>query len=327
MEKLRYEFDPHNRLVAKSGLRGIRKVIDGQFKVSAQNTLTYHLKSPFPSGANAPHQLKLTGAWSLTKEHQLRLTLDQWSRQAFGEELTLQAEILDVKDNSLLFALKTQNKDGLPALYTLELSGVWQADEQNRLCFGVSRQGGREDLLVFEGAWQISKNYHITYAYAKEQLIRKLKQAHTLRFQGHWDIQDKARLSFVLGAGSGSRFDFRAAVGVFKDNYIKYELGIGLPPKKQAITFFGKWQLKKDAGLVFEVRQEERYIQSFVFGAQVKLAGKGMLAFNLRNSRDKGVGAEIELSRDILAGSGQAFLRLLKQKRELAVLAGAGWRW
>lgn len=332
MEKLKYEFDPHNRLtVKKSSLRGIRKVLDGQFKISGHNTLTYHVKSPVPYDIKAPHQVKLRGTWSLTEDHQLRLTLDKWRRYTFGDQLTLQGEILDVQKNSLLFAITTRTKDDMPSAYILELSGSWQADEHNRLTFRANKERGASDPLTFEGAWQIDENYQIIYSYQKEQLTRKSKETHTLVFKGRWDIKDKARLSFVLDADSDSRFDFNTTLGIFKDNYIKYELGIGLSRKKQpvkrTITLFGKWKIKKTIGLVFEVEQEEGKIQTIVFGAEAKLTDKDTVSFNLRNRLNKEIGAELELSHDIFDGDGQAFLRLLKSKQESAILAGVGWRW
>jgi len=331
MEKLKYEFDPHNKLIVGSILRGIRRVLDGQFKISAHNLLTYHVKAPFPEDIKAPHQVKLKGTWSLTEDHQLRLTLDQWTRPTFGDQLTLQSEILDVKKNSLLFALKTRTKDDLPSTYLIELAGAWQADAQNRLTFRVAKENGGSDSLTFDGSWQIDENYQITYSYSKEQLTCKVKEIHALTFQGYWDIQDKAMLSFVLDADSNSRFNFNTTLGIFKDNYIKYELGIGVssnkPPVKQAITFFGKWKLNKTTGLVFEVEREKGKIQAIVFGAQARLTDKGTLSLSLRNNLNKEIGAELELSRDIFDGDGQAFLRLLKSKQESAILAGVGWRW
>ena len=51
MQKVRYEIDPHNRLVIddsgrKSDLTKFRKVIDGRFKTDKFNNLSYHVKAP-----------------------------------------------------------------------------------------------------------------------------------------------------------------------------------------------------------------------------------------------------------------------------------------
>ena len=332
MGKIKFEFDPHNRLTVKStALRGVRQVLDGQFKISGHNTLTYHVKAPVPADIKAPHQVKLKGTWSLTEDHQLRLTLDKWKRQTFGEQITLQGEILDVRKNSLLFAVTTRTKDDMPSTYILELGGSWQADEHNRLTFRVNKGNGRYDCLTFDGTWQIDENYQITYSYQKERLVRKDKEVHTLNFKGYWDIRDKARLSYVIDSNTDSRFDFNTSIGVFKDDYIKYELGIGLSRKKsplrRVITFLGRWRIKKNVGLVFEVRQEKRKVQEIVLGAEAKLTDRTSVLFNLRTSLNKEIGAELELSRDIFDGDGQVFLRLLKSRQESTILAGAGWRW
>jgi hypothetical protein len=332
MEKIKYEFDPYSRLTASnSALRGARKVLDGQFRISGSNTLTYHIKSPIPAYTKVPRQLKLKGEWSLAQGHHLRFTLDKLSRKTFGDELTLQGEIIDVRKNSLLFAVTTKRASGLPSLYTLELSGLWQADERNRLTFRVDKGNGRVDPLTFDGAWQINENFQITYSCHKEELLRKKKRTQSLVFDGHWDIKDKARLSYVMDSDTGSRFDFKTGVGIFKSNYIQYELGIGLSRKKRpvrrVITLFGGWRLNKNIGLVFEVGREGRKTQVILFGAEAKLKDKGNVAFSLRNALNKGMGVELELSRDILNGDGQVFLRLLGSKQESAILAGAGWRW
>lgn len=185
MEKIKYEFDPHNRLTAtNSALRGVRKVLDGQFKIADHNTLTYHIKAPVPADIRAPHQVKLKGIWSLTEDHQLRLTLDKWRRETFGDRLTLQGEILDVQKNSLLFAVTTRTKDDMPSTYSLELAGSWAADKYNRLYFRVDKGQGRFDSLTFLGAWEIDENYQIAYSYQKEQLARENKEIHTLIFKG-----------------------------------------------------------------------------------------------------------------------------------------------
>lgn len=118
---------------------------------------------------------------------------------------------------------------------------------------------------------------------------------------------------------------------MFEGSYIKYELGIGVSykkqPIKQEITFYGKWMVLKNIGLVFEVTQEGKQIQQIIFGAQARLTDKGIVSFTLRNSLNKDIGVELELERDILKGDGQAFLRILKEKKELAILVGVGWRW
>lgn len=332
MEKLSYEVDPHNRLVirgrdGKTELPRFRKVLDGRFKIDKNNRLTYHVKAPIPEEIKSPHQVKLKGEWSLDKNHNLVFTLDKWKRQTFGDQLTLRGQIIEVNKNSLLFALTTRDKENVHSIYALRLEGSWRADKNNRLAFRVRREPGEYDILTFYGIWKTGKNYQVIYQYRKEQLKRKLKKIHTLTFKGYWKIKDRARISYVIDRDIGSVFDFKTSLGIFRDNYIKYELGIGAKPVKRVVTFFGEWKIKKNSGLVFEVRQEDKKVQAIIFGAQARLARKNEISFKLRNELNREIGAELELSHRILKGDGRAFLRALKSRQEFTILAGAGWGW
>jgi hypothetical protein len=72
MGKVRYEIDPHNRLVIKktgkkAELKRFRQVLDGRFKVAKDSTLTYHIKASIPQdtllGLEAPGGLiKIIGS-------------------------------------------------------------------------------------------------------------------------------------------------------------------------------------------------------------------------------------------------------------------------
>ncbi|MFH1406596.1 MAG: hypothetical protein ABIH01_01120, partial [Candidatus Omnitrophota bacterium] len=280
---------------------------------------------------NAPHQVKLRGEWSLSKNHDLRFTLDKWRKEAFADQLTLQGDIIDIDKNSLLFAVTTTTKQGAQSRYILKLEGSWQADAHNRLTFRVKREKARHDILIFDGIWDINKNHHIVYQYEKAQLIRKLKKIRTLIFKGYWDIKDRARISYVMDKNTNSVFDFKTGLGILRDNYIKYELGIGasrrVKPVKRTITLFGTWKIKKGVGLEFEIKYDNKKIQAIVFGAEAKLTDKDTISFKLRNNINKEIGAKIELSHKILKGNGEAFLRLLKSKRESAILVGSSWQW
>lgn len=328
MTKVRYEIDPHNRLIVeemerKTGVKRFRKVIDGRFKIAKDRTLTYHIKAPSRYDLDAPHQIKLKGKWSLDKNHDLRFTLDKWRRQTFGDQLTLKGDIADASKNSLLFAVATRTKDNIQSVYVLKLKGAWQADEHNRLIFKINKESGSSDTLTFEGKWELNKNQGIVYQYQKTQLKRKLKEIHTLIFKGYWEIKEKARLSYIIDRNNNSVFNFRAKLAIFKDRYIKYELGMGLSP----IILFGKWKIKKNKGLLFEIEYGDKKMTAITFGAEAKLTDRDTISFELKNDLNKDIGVQLKLSRRMLKGDGEAFLRLLKSKRESAVLVGAGKRW
>lgn len=330
MEKVRFETDPHNRLVVsktgkKGELTGFRQILDGEFKVGNDNTLSYNVKTPLDENAVTDRQVKLKGKWGLDKNHDFLFTLDSWQRQVSGDELTLRCQIVDVDDNALIASITTRTADGNTSVYMLNLQGSWQADEQNRLTFRVHSKAARPNVLTFEGVWDVGNNYELLYSYEKEVLTRKERVTQTLRLKGRWDIPDKARLTYVLNASTGSLFDFKTSLGVFKDKYIKYEVGIGAA--KRTITLFGSWKMTRSSGLVFELEHDGRVINSISLAAQSKLSGKDKITFSLKNNLNRSLGAELELSRDILQGDGQAFLRLLASKGEQGVFIGIGRRW
>jgi len=330
-QKLRYEIDPHNRLVVgerKIPLGRFRKVLDGRFKLDENSTLSYHVKMPV-GDKNIPHQFKLKGEWSLTKEHDLRLTLNKWGRQTFGDKLTFKGQIVDVRKNSLLFAFTTKTKSDTLATHILNLHGSWQADKYNRLTFKIRREKGLYDILTFNGVWNVNRKHQIVYRYEKARLIKTRRKVHTLTFQGYWDIKDKARISYVIDGSSNSVFSFNTALGLFRDKYIKYEVGIGASRTREVrtITLSGKWRIKRNVGLIFEVKYEDGKVRRMVFGAEAVLTKKDTLSFKLKNDTfDKDIGARLELSHKILGGDGEAFLRLLRSNGEVSVYAGGGLR-
>ncbi|MEA3306050.1 MAG: hypothetical protein U9R52_04470, partial [Candidatus Omnitrophota bacterium] len=171
MTKLRYEVDPHNRLVVrqagkKAGISKFRRVIEGKFKTGNDNTLFYHIKAPsrhITPEYRLPHQLKLKGKWSLTGNHDLKLTLNKWRRQGIGDELTLKGEFIKTETNSLLFAITQRTKENAASTYILRLQGIWQADKNNRLTFRIKREKSNYDTLAFDGIWQVDKKHRVLY--------------------------------------------------------------------------------------------------------------------------------------------------------------------
>ncbi len=339
MEKLRYEVDPHNRLIGqetgkKLRLTRFRRVLDGRFKTGPNNSLIYHIKVPIQGvtpDLKAPYQVKLRGKWSLTKNHDLRLTLDKWRRQTSGDKLTLQGEIISAEANSLLFAITTRSKENITSTYILKLQGIWQADKRNRLTFKAKKGEGRYDNLIFDGAWDINKEHRIVYHYEKAQLKQKERLKRTLTFKGFWDTAKRNRLSYKLSLDGKSTFEFQAGIGFLAKDYIKYEIGIGISDKKRpvrrVITLFGKWKIKKNLGLLFEVEYEKGKTKAIVFGADAKLTKRDDIEFKLKDRLGKDLGLELKLSRKLLRGDGEAFLNLLKSKKESSIYAGMAWKW
>lgn len=339
MQKLKYEVDPHNRLVVStdgdpSDLTRFRRVFDGSFKTGPNSTLLYHIKGPMyglEAQQRAPHQVKLRGKWALNKNHDLVLTLDKWRRQIPGDELTLQGQIVSASANSISFAVTTRSEKNLDIKDILKLKGVWQADGHNRLTFRVNKGEGEHDTLTFDGIWEIDNQHRIVYRWEKAQLLRKRRLKKTIIFEGHWDIARRNRLSYEISREGKSAFDFRTDIGVLAKNYIKYKVGIGVGNRKEpierVITLYGQWKIKRNIGLLFEIEYEKGKAKAIVFGADAKLTKTDKIEFKLKNELKKDLGLELKLSRKLLRGDGEAFLRLLKSKKEASIYVGAAWRW
>jgi hypothetical protein len=226
----------------------------------------------------------------------------------------------------------TRGGDGRQSTYALDLQGTWRADKNNRISFLVRREGGRHNILTFRGAWDIGKNHQIIYRYEKAALIRKKRLTHALTFSGCWTIRDKARISYLLEGDTDCAFDFKSSVGIAGESYIKYEVGIALKgrpePVRRTVILSGKWKLKKDAGILFDMEYEGGKIRSIAFGADARLTGRDTVIFKLKDDfKNRDIGITLKLSRRALEGDGEIFLRALTSKRELACYAGAVWRW
>ena len=294
MEKIRYEVDPHNRLT-RLGPGRFRTVIDGEFKLDDGNSLSYHVKKS--DNIDIPQQIKFSGDWSLDKDHNLILILDNWNNQVEGNKLVLKSELLSAGGNELVFSVETRR-----GIYILKFGGTWQADKHNRLSFNVTKERGSargsSDKLTLQGKWEINKQNEIVYTHKQATLTTKEKSTDVITFKGYWDITEKNRLSYVLDKGLGSRFDLKAVFQRAEKDSLRYGVSFGYGARKRTVALFGKWKFDRNLGLSFEI----------------KYAGKG-------------VRVETELSKSFLKGRGEGFIKTLVSEKEYAIMAGAGWRW
>jgi len=288
-EKISYELDTYNRLVRYS------QVLDGAFKIDKNNALIYHVKRTKDS--SIPRQIKLSGDYALDKEHNLILTLNKDNSQRAGNQLTIKGELIDAKDNELLFAVATKDSATKTHVYTLKLSGKWQADKYNRFTFLATKQKGSPDEITLQGSWEVNKQNEIIYTYKKTYLKRKEKLERSLTLKGYWDITHKNRISYVLNKEINSRFDFKISLAKPISRGMQYEIGIGAAPSKKTMALFGKWKVNKRLGLSFEMPCREGKIRSLKLGATYKL------------------------------GDGEAFIEALKSGKEISFFVGGGFRW
>lgn len=295
-EKITYEIDPHNRLVLKAlSIPKYRMVLDGRFSIDNKNTLTYHVKHP--QGSGAPQQLKLSGDYSLDKNHNLVFTLDKWNKQNEGDKLSIKGELLDAAYNGLAFSVATKDINGKTSIYALKLTGKWRANKHNQLIFEATKEKDTADAITLTGGWKVNRKNEIVYSYSRYQLKTNQKTTKTLSVRGFWDIRSLYRLSYVLNKELNSRFDFKIGLGKLTKNGLEYQIGVGAIPKTKRFTIFGEWKISKRLGLMFEVPYENRAPRQISIGAAYKLK------------------------------HGEAFLKALKSGKEIILTAGIGLLW
>lgn len=329
-EKIRYEIDPHNRLVyektgKESEVPWFRTILDGNFEIDENNNVTYHVKKSQVS--DIPQQVKLRGQWALDKEHNLVLTLDKWGNQIAGNKLTVENELIDAKDNMLSFAVTSKDSEGNDHIYIVKLGGRWQADEYNRLTFNIEKEAGVTDRITMRGAWEVNQQNELMYTYEKSVSGKKEKITKTITLKGYWEIAGKHRIIYVLNKEIGSEFDFKVSVGKPAARGLEYEIGVGARPSKKTITLFGEWKVSKKIGLLFEMPYEEGKVRSVILGGWGKLDKNYKLELRLQNKIGEDLGIDVKLSRSLLEGQGEAFIRALRSQKEVSVVAGVGFRW
>ena len=124
-----------------------------------------------------------------------------------------------------------------------------------------------------------------------------------------------------------SEFDFRVSVGKPAERGLEYEIGIDAGRLSKIITLFGTWKISQDLGLLFEMPCEEGKVNRVILGAWGKLDKNFTLEMRLENRVGEDLGIDIKLSREILEGQGEAFIRALSSQKEVYIAAGIGFRW
>ncbi|MCX5693105.1 MAG: hypothetical protein NTX47_05420 [Candidatus Omnitrophica bacterium] len=261
MDKVFYEIDPFNRLIVGnppgrgSKVKKFRKVVYGRFGTDENNELFYEVNKS--SGTDTPQKIKFSGKYFLDKDHNLVITLNKWNNQCEGNRLTLKTKIIDANNNEIAFLVNSKAGETESLVYVIKFYGSWQADEFNRLTFGIEGELKGMDSLVLCGAWEINKNNEIIYK------CGKYDQA--LTFRGHWDISDKHRIRYTLDKKIGSGFSFKSSLGTLapkgKYAYVTFDIGIGVSKAKRLvrkIIFSGKWKMGRGKELILETSGAEK---------------------------------------------------------------------
>ncbi len=328
-QKLTYKVDPLNRLVitepfAPNSPLYKKVVLDGKFTIDKDNSLIYHLTSRLGRPKETPlHKIKFTGKWSLTPEHNLKLSLFESRTQKLGNSLILTGNILTAGANELVFSYTTRHKDARTTTKLLKIKGTWQANRNNRLKFLAQQYRRRPDELLFRGGWEIGKNYEIIYCYRTIYQKRGIKLKKYLVLNGVWEIAGKNRLRFLVEKSTDSLLDFRVMLetpSIFaKKGEIRYRIGIRITKQREIvrkIVFFGKWKLGRKLALDFEIEYKDgvRHSSRFIF--DYCLDSKDKIKLALKTKQGEGTGLEITFSRQFFknAEGFMKFRRAIYQK-------------
>lgn len=320
--------NPYNQLLIKSLRTKTPRPVNGRFSVE-DNQLIYYINEPasWRREYDLPTKITFTGTWELSSNYDLELILEKSKTQYAGERLIINAEIISVENNCLVFEAITrklstrgQGETDLYSFGLLKLSGTWQADEYNQLTFAVKKDVF-PDILTFQGAWRINQNQKITYTCERRDARTKTKVSNTLEFEGFWEIGESERLRYILSGSPDSCFDFRLQLES-KNLYpsrgvIKYRIGIGVStrnrPREKIISLFGTWKFSRALGLLFEMDYGEDRFRALEFGAEAALSSKDKFTFRLKDKRNLPLGLSVTFTHKFLKKhDAEAFIRLEK---------------
>ncbi len=316
----KYKLNNNCQLTISRGRQSLQP--KGLLSLNNNNQLSYHITEPaqWRRKYSLAEQVNLEGKWSIGREHNLIFTLRKTERQAGGEKLTFQSELLEAKANALLFTLVGFGEAGTYTAHLLELKGKWQADKYNRLQFLVKRRNQRSEPLTFQGIWEV-KNNTLSYTYQRRSLKTKEKQIHSLRFDGYWQISRKNRLTYILDTQNNSAFDFRVYLEtpnlIAKRGVIKYRVGIGLKGSEffrtQIVSLYGVWKLQRKSGLSLAVDYAAARMSAINFGVFVQIKEKTKITLGLLNKQGEPLGLNLTFSRSFLKNNAEWFFRVAQE--------------
>ena len=250
---------------------------------------------------------KQTSRWRLNSNHDVEFVVTDTTGLGGEEVLSLKADIAGIAPDELTCIVTSKKERDIEVASILKLKGKWQADENNRLAFAVSKEDGTQDVLVFDGVWEIGDDNQIRYRYKKTDLIRKTKEERSLLFNGAWRLTDKDKIAYMLDTSGESGFLFKAQLedsGISgRFGTLSYRLGIGVSeykrPVEKVIKFFGMLRYNIDK--------------------------RTSLEFEFTDARGQRLGMSATLSRKLLGG--EMFLRLKRLAEESKIEAGIKFPW
>jgi len=191
-------------------------------------------------------KISQSGHWTLTDNHDLRLTIKATNDTKSGKKILLAGRISSTEKNSLNFIISKYNNVELEEKQILALTGTWSVDKYNKLIFSIKKENSEHDILTLNNKWILNKHHRIVYVYEKANLIYKKRETHEVTFKGYWKILKNSRLYYEFETGSDSGFSFKVGASTLEKNRIKYKITIGIGEEESILIINGQWHTTND---------------------------------------------------------------------------------
>ncbi len=311
-------------------------LLEGEFELLSDAQLAFQPDDPsdYQGLLNQEHKLIVFGEWEIDPQHDLRFRVQESLTERLGKELVFKGEFLKAEAGELDFTYRYRIKEGKEAIRTFRFFGKWEADKNNRLTFVLNNSKGSTQTLTLNGAWKINKRHEIVYSYRKQELKTKTKKTKRLVFRGKWIITNNRSVSYVLEGNSVQAFRFRLTfetpIILANQNEIRFQIGVEVTGRRYSkvrdIVLFGKWKLKRDFSLAFEVTYRNAVWYEISFDAKYKINDQAGIEATLFARNGEDLGLAITLSRSFLDQEGEVFLSLEKSLEETRLEVGASLR-
>jgi hypothetical protein len=333
-DNINYKLGRNNELLILRDAKAVKP--KGNF-ILAKNSLLYRfddLKS-WRQTLNLPSRKEFVGSWRLDSNHDLEFVLRDSQTAQEGSVLKFKGEIIAVEADRLVFTFSSKKEDNVYKTQLIKLSGRWCSDKYNRLIFNVKRKTEDEDLIIFDGTWELNDNQRIIYRYEKEDLLRRTKIEKTLAFNGFWDMAGRNRLSYLLEKTENSVFSFKVQLEnppiIAREGAIKYRLGIGASGSRasdiKSIVLFGAWRVSKKSEITLEMEYEKSVFRSIVFLSSYYMTGKDKIMIRLKTKAGEDLDMGLVFERRFLSDERAVFLGFKKRGSEKMIEAGIRLPW
>lgn len=295
------------------------------------------------------------GKWELSPKHELTYRERRRGTASCAADVSFKAALVAAEPDALVVSVTVKEDEKRTVTGLVKLAGKWALDEKNRITFSVKKTFDRYDTLTFQGAWEVNKSHEVVYAFASKQVlsgsgkrrrrITKVKQE--LVFKGEWQFFEKNKLTYQIGADSGSAFHFRGTFEtksiLAKEGAIRYQAGVEYKTAwgarkrlTRTIVLFGKWKLSDDLALSYEIEYANGRRSEMRVGADMAMPGIGgplgrvlpdRVSAGLVSQTGKPLGLEIVLSKEFFDGNAQFFVRFAQTAQESRGEVGVRMGW